>query len=126
MTITLQENLIEFVSAELGVKPSRLSPNTRLNQDLGVDGDDGLEFMSAFSHRFGVNMSAFEASQYFGPEAGPNLFMWFWWSVTRTWPKFAPLTLSDLQASIQAGHWVSKVDIGSNPSFKRDTLKRAP
>ena len=107
MGTTLQEPLIEFVSTELGVNPARLSPNTRLNHDLGVDGDDGLEFMAAFSQRFGVDISAFEASKYFGPEAGGNIFVWLWWFVTRGWPKFVPITLNDLQASILAGHWIA-------------------
>jgi acyl carrier protein len=117
MTITLQEDLIEFVSIELGINASRLLPSTSLNYDLGIDGDDGLEFMSAFSQRFGVNLSAFDASQYFGPEAGVNIFMWSLWFVARIWPKFAPLTLGDLQVSIQAGQWVLEADAGPNPSF---------
>jgi hypothetical protein len=105
MAIILQENLVEFVCVELGVNPSRLSPNTRLHQDLGVDGDDGLDFMSAFSLRFGVNLSTFEVSQYFGPEGSGNPFVYLWWFITRSWPKFVPITLSDLQSSIDAGYW---------------------
>jgi acyl carrier protein len=107
MSASLQVPLIEFVSTELGVNPARLLPNTRLNHDLGVDGDDGLEFMAAFSQHFGVDISSFEASKYFGPEAGGNLFVWLWWFVTCSWPKFVPITLDDLQASILAGRWIA-------------------
>ena len=106
MAIALQESLIEFVSIQRNINPARLSAETRLNHDLGIDGDDGIEFMAAFSSQFDVNLSAFESSKYFGPEGSGNPFVWLWWFVTRSWPKFVPITLGDLQSSINAGCWV--------------------
>ena len=108
MNNTLQESFIEFVAAELSVKPSRLASNISINLDLGVDGDDGLEFMAEFSKRFGVNISYFNAAEYFGPEGTGNPLVWFWWFVTRSGPKLRPLTLGQLQASISMGRWVSE------------------
>jgi hypothetical protein len=78
MTVTLEENFKEFISSQLSVKLSHLRPETRLNHDLGVDGDDGLEFMAAFSNRFCVNLSAFDASKHFGPEGSGNPFTYLW------------------------------------------------
>ena len=106
MVITIDDSLKEFLSAHLSVNSSRLQPETRLNQDLGVDGDDGLEFMVAFSNRFSVEMSAFDPSMYFGPECSGNPLMYLWWFITRTWPKYKPITLSDLQSSINSGVWI--------------------
>lgn len=106
MPASLQESLIEFVSTELRVKSSRLTPQTRINHDLGVDGDDGLDFIAAFSRRFNVDISSFQASLYFGPEAAGNPFIWLWWLIAHSWPKLVPISLQDLQNAIQEGRWI--------------------
>lgn len=35
---------------------------------MGIDGDDAIEFMEAFSKKFDVDLSAFEFDKYFGSE----------------------------------------------------------
>jgi len=40
MHSVVSESLIDFVATELRVNPSRLGPATRLQRDLGVDGDE--------------------------------------------------------------------------------------
>lgn len=107
MDATVREDLIQFVAAELGVSPSRLARNTRLFHDLGVDGADGPEFMRAFAQRFGVDLSGFDPSLHFGPEAGPNPFLWAWWSITGTGPRVVPIELGDLQASVEMHRWIT-------------------
>jgi hypothetical protein len=39
---------------------------------MGIDGDDAVELIEEFSERFGVDMSGFVCSRYFGPEAAWN------------------------------------------------------
>lgn len=58
-------------------KSTILTPETRINLDLGVDGDDGAELLIAFADRFGVDMAAFHHVRYFGPEAGASPMSFF-------------------------------------------------
>ena len=100
------DRLLDFVATELNVERSRLRPTTRLQRDLGVDGDDGYDLLVAFSKVFSVDLTGIDLGRYFGPEAGPNPLVWLRWLVTLSWPKSVPITLQDLQASVNAGHWV--------------------
>ena len=102
----LSTELIAFVREEL--RPSRrtvLGPDTRLLHDLHIDGADGWEFIAAFGDRFAVDLSDFTADLHFGPEAGPNLLYWLWWTLTANWPKHIPITLGDLEAAKTSGRW---------------------
>ncbi|PXX41537.1 DUF1493 family protein [Undibacterium pigrum] len=55
-----------------GVPIQNLSDDTSLFHDLGMDGDDALEFMQEFSRRFHVDLAQFVHSDYFGAEAASN------------------------------------------------------
>ena len=105
MTSNLSDEIAAFVSQELGVRLARLTREARLAQDLGVDGTDGWEFMAAFGNRFEVDMAEFQAGLHFGPEAGGNPLVWFWWFITRSWPKHIPITLLDLEDAVRVGRW---------------------
>ncbi len=72
----LDEIVIEFVAEFVGVDSSEITPDTLINMDLGVDGDDGLELLEEFSSRFSVDLSGVEEN-YFGPEGFPiSIFIW--------------------------------------------------
>ena len=105
MAVLPSDRLLDFVAAELGVERSRLHPSTRLD-DLGVDGDDGYDLLVAFSKTFSVDLKGIDFGLYFGPEAGPNPIAWLWWLLTWSWPRYVPITLQDLQASVSAGRWI--------------------
>ncbi len=101
----IEEHIRQFTSNELRVKPEKLKAQTSL-QDLGVDGDDGIEFMQAFAQRFGVNLADFESSFYFGAEGGCNpliLLVYLFFPASR--PKFVPITVSDLLQAAQERKW---------------------
>lgn len=69
----LQADIIAWLRSELRVPENRaLSPQTSVNVDLGVDGDDGVELVAAFCARYKVAPSAIQLNRYFGPEAGAN------------------------------------------------------
>ena len=107
MSIELSEPLVTFLRKELRLPSSPLSATTRLLQDLGVDGDDGVELIQRFGQRFDVDLSEFQPSRHFGPEAGGNPLIWVWWVLSRRWPKFVPITLADLEISLRQRRWVS-------------------
>ena len=79
-----------------------LSADTRLLDDLGMDADDAVEFMEAFSEEFNVDMSEFEFKRHFGPEgfAPPDLFYILYCWLGRIFKKdlsgLIPITLKDL------------------------------
>ena len=101
----IEEQIRQFTAKELLVKPERLKAETSL-QDLGVAGDDGVEFMQAFAVRFGIDLADFESDLYFGPEAGCDpLTLLFYLFSPGTRPKFAPITLGDLVQAAQEGKW---------------------
>jgi acyl carrier protein len=105
MSVELFESIRLFTADELSVDLDRIALETSLFHDLGVDGADGWEFVEAFGERFGVNVAPFRASLHFGPEAGPNPFVWLWWIATRSWPRMVPITFADLTESARAGIW---------------------
>src|SRR5262245_24136011 len=106
MNRDVSRELIEFVSTELRVAQARLLPTTRLHQDLGVDGADGIELMESFGRRFAVDLSAFDSDRYFGPEAGFNPFLWLWSFVSGARTGRLAITLADLQAALESRRWV--------------------
>jgi acyl carrier protein len=68
----LEEWIIKLIADASGVDPERISADTSLNRDLGIDGDDATELLSLYSEAFGVDLSEFRFSQYFRDE--PHLF----------------------------------------------------
>jgi len=64
----LYDKILEFVSSETITRKQRLSRNTDIAQDLGVDGCDAGEFMFKFQQEFEVDLSNFRFDRYFGGE----------------------------------------------------------
>ncbi len=97
-------NTLEEVKAfvrEFWYEPKRgLSAETSLNDDLGMDGDDAIEFMQAFSQRFKVDLTDFPYSKHFGPEAPATPLSVIESFVRRVrtgrWTDLTPLTLREL------------------------------
>ena len=80
----------------------------RLGDDLGVDGDDGAEFMQAFATRFGVDLAAFQFDQHFGPEVSCSPLNLLWYLLSpRSRPKFVPITVADLAEAVREGRWLA-------------------
>jgi acyl carrier protein len=96
----------DFVAARLGERKERLSEDSRLLQDLGVDGADAVELLEAFSETFGVDMMQFPLSKYFGPEAGfdPFYYLYSLLFKKQRW-RPAPLTLKDLANAAKRKRW---------------------
>jgi acyl carrier protein len=72
---TLENEIIEFVALERRKKPAALSLDSRLQDDLGFDGDDAVELFKMFEKRFTTDCSALWANwdKHFGSEGGPGL-----------------------------------------------------
>lgn len=53
---SLETQVFGFVADQWRTKREKLSPSTRLAQDLGMEGDDAVEFFTEFGKRFGVDL----------------------------------------------------------------------
>ena len=57
-----------FTVNSIGVDEDEISEDTRLESDLGVYGDDAIEYVLAFGMKFNVDVTNFMFSDYFSPE----------------------------------------------------------
>ena len=97
----------QLVSKKWSVKMEKLSNETRLSHDLGMDGDDGWEFMEDFAKHFQVDMSDFEFSLHFGEEAGGDPITLLYFLIFKSKrPKFIPITVRDLANSAKQKRWI--------------------
>jgi acyl carrier protein len=63
--------VIWFIAQKVGVRQEQVNPETRIAEDLGVDGDDAEELMDEFAESFNVDLSAFRFEEHFGGEGIP-------------------------------------------------------
>src|SRR5438067_2263147 len=68
MNESLTSEVIHFVAQKTGITSERITAETTLFGDLGVDGDDARELFRAFSEQFHVNLSGFQFARHFGNE----------------------------------------------------------
>ena len=108
--IELLKQVRAFVAEYWSEPESRLFAETSVNCDLGMDGDDGVEFMDAFSVRFNVDLTEFPHDKYFGPEASATPISFIHASIRRLttgrWTNLSPLTLRQLAVAVENGRWV--------------------
>ncbi len=110
--------LFKFISEECGVEISELSDDTTLLWDLGLDGDDAVEFFENFSEQFDVDLSEFEIYKYFGPEWYPPhvllllpLYIGLYFIRHYLFGKvnrklgFIPITIADLLMAAKTKKW---------------------
>ncbi|MCW1913923.1 DUF1493 family protein [Luteolibacter sp. GHJ8] len=99
--MTKLTEVIDLISESTGRNPSTLSPDTRLSEDLGIDGDDAEELTEEFASRFGIDLTGYEHLRHFGPEAG--------WSPFTIHPSapLIPITIARLAEAAAAGRWIS-------------------
>ena len=68
MNEKLFEDVQAFVVEKIGVDEIEVTRETLLQSDLGIYGDDAVDFIVAFSKKFKVDISKFMAAEYFRPE----------------------------------------------------------
>ncbi len=100
-----------FVLRSWPASKGPLSPDTRLLEDLGMDGTDAAEFMEAFSKEFNVDMSEFEFDKHFGPEGFSPLdlfdivYCWLGRIFKKDLSGDIAITLRDLVSAAEAKKW---------------------
>jgi acyl carrier protein len=107
-----------LVSGQSGVPQEEITLETRLVEDLGLDGDDGHELLEAFADEFGVDMSGMAPLNYFDDEPPMFYSTALIPAVARFSPRFAAyvrrstrgrrsLTVRSLVASARAQRWLT-------------------
>ncbi len=99
----LTDELIDFVLKESYIPNYKLTPNACLIHDLGMVGDDGIEFMIAYGKKFNVDLSGFMADKYFEAE-GLQFINSFLEKIGLRKSKLKHLLIKDLQKGISVGY----------------------
>jgi acyl carrier protein len=70
MSSVIADRVYALVAEDRGVKRSKLTPDTTLSYDLGLEGDDAVEFFQNFRQEFSVDLERLEADwdRYFSAE----------------------------------------------------------
>ena len=69
--VQIEERVLSFTAQHWPVRRHRkLTTDTRLAQDLGMDGDDAIEFLEQFAQEFNVDLADLRIhwDQHFAPE----------------------------------------------------------
>jgi hypothetical protein len=90
--------LVDFIRKESAVGHSEtITAQMRLQQDLGVYGDDAIDLLLAYAETFHVDVSYFMAAAYFDGE-GVDVLAWF----RPVKPRRKELTVGHLQRGTDA------------------------
>lgn len=106
-----------LVSRHSGVPEAEITLESRLVEDLGIDGDDGHEFLEAFAHEFGVDLSRMHVFNYFEDEppfSGASSLIPVVAMFSKRFREYLrhvargrrTITVRNLVASARAGHWI--------------------
>jgi acyl carrier protein len=103
MSDELLNAIKEFTQEEAGRDPKDITESTCLERDLGIYGDDAVEYIIAFGKTFKVDVSKFMAADYFSPEGDvilPSIFR----AITGKKPqKQKELSIGHLIKALKAG-----------------------
>ncbi|KVD07422.1 DUF1493 family protein [Burkholderia ubonensis] len=104
------DQLEAFAREELGRPifggPLKLTPDSRIEEDLRLTGLDAVEFIDKWAETFGVEAQGFPYNRYFGPESLDviksvlGLF-----SKKHRDPELVSLTLGMLAEAMRRGRW---------------------
>jgi hypothetical protein len=99
------DRVFDFVAQFCKVPRTELRVETKLAQDLGLDGDDAAEFIDIFAKGFQVDMATFRFERHFFSEGEPFV-RWLWFKLFSP-AKLSkePITLGDLASAVRDGRW---------------------
>jgi len=69
----INDKLLDYIKGLNLIKPKKLTLDTLIERDLGITGDDSIDFIEEFAQEFNVDITSFDYSKYFGGE-GVNIF----------------------------------------------------
>ncbi len=114
-SVSIEEEVVAFVADFTRHPIERIKPQTTLFGELGIDGDDGDEILTAFMKRFAVDMTSYRGV-HFGPEGFIPWAPLYWLvllmrsrvekpSTPESRARLVPITIQDLIDSAKAKRW---------------------
>lgn len=94
--------LKDFVIKQSAVNDEEITRQTKIEEDLGVYGDDASDFIIAFGKEFEVDVSNFMAADYFSPEGDQILLAIIRFFTNKRKEKKKVLTVGHLEKAIMA------------------------
>jgi hypothetical protein len=113
-TLETDKSIRLLLESRMGAITSELTAETALERDLGITGDNALEFMLEFSELYHVNLDRFDFKAYFEPEEDRVLLDMLRALFGRKHPKQKELTIGHLLAAIEAGRLDDEVIASSS------------
>lgn len=95
-----------FVAEERGLRLAEIQRSSRLEEDLGMTGDDAAMFLEAFVGKFGADLSGLDLHKHFGPECCNPLWLFAKPAWLRDLGNY-PVTVDHLIRVAEAGRWFS-------------------
>lgn len=105
MDEALAERVIGFLADSWRLRRDRLRAETRLDEDLGMTGDDAADFLADFAREFEVDLAGIVFHRHFGPECGPMLFVPRWLEEEMRGLGDYPVTVGHLIDVAEAKRW---------------------
>jgi hypothetical protein len=65
---SLADRVRELLARERAMSPDKIMAHDRLEEDLGMTGDDASDFLEDFASTFDVDLSGLDFHKHFGPE----------------------------------------------------------
>ncbi len=104
MNNNISKKLNEFVIKHRFQYNFPLTKDKLLWKDLGIYGDDAVEFFTSFSNEFNIDVSNFELSKYFKGEGQETFsFVLNFFKQNKTKDNYIPITLGDLDNGLLLG-----------------------
>jgi len=103
------ETISKISSDFTGLSKAKMDKTTRIELDLGITGDDAVDFLELFVDTFSVEVSGFNISHFFGGEGFDpiGISVLVRKILKRPKPKRSEheLTLGDLEQWVKFGNW---------------------
>lgn len=113
------EDIATLVAEQLGVRPSRLTPETTLQGDLGAWGDDVDEIIEILAERFGTDVSSYLWYFHTREEGFSLLGRWIFSPPDKRVQQI-PISLQLLLDSARAGRWLVEYPEHRLPEHRYD------
>lgn len=97
------EKVKVFTIRQTAVSEKKVTEEAELENDLGISGDDAVDFIIAFGKGFNVDISNFMAADYFSPEGDSILPAIVRMFTRKKHPKQKGLRIKHLEKAILVG-----------------------
>ncbi|MBM3116141.1 acyl carrier protein [Jeongeupia naejangsanensis] len=78
MCSQIETDVKAFIATFTGCTRESVQPESTLFGDLGIDGDDAVEFFESFSKKFEIDITGFNFQHHFGTEGSGALAAFNW------------------------------------------------